>query len=56
MQNGWKYVRYLKTNVPDELYNLAADPEELKNLAGESGHAKELAALRQALPDCAISF
>jgi arylsulfatase A-like enzyme len=49
VQGGWKYVRYLRPGVPDELYDLTADPEELTNLAPEARHAEKLAALRQAL-------
>jgi arylsulfatase A-like enzyme len=49
VQDGWKYIRYLQSSAPDELYHLAADPEELKNLAGDKAHADKLAALRQAL-------
>jgi arylsulfatase A-like enzyme len=49
VQDGWKYVRYLQPGVPDELYDLTADPEELKNLAGEAGREENLASLRKAL-------
>ena len=49
VQDGWKYIRYLQPGVPDELYDLTADPEELKNLAGEMKQAEKLAALRKAL-------
>jgi arylsulfatase A-like enzyme len=49
VQDGWKYIRYLQPGVPEELYDLNADPEELKNLAGEAKHAERQAALRRAL-------
>jgi arylsulfatase A-like enzyme len=49
VHDGWKYVRYLQAGVPDELYDLTADPEELTNLAGEAKHAERLAGLRRAL-------
>lgn len=45
----WKYVRYLQPGVPDELYDLGADPDELKNLAADAKHAARLAELRAAL-------
>jgi arylsulfatase A-like enzyme len=49
VRGGWKYVRYLRPGVPDELYDLGTDPEELKNLAGEAKHAQRLGQLREAL-------
>jgi arylsulfatase A-like enzyme len=49
VHDGWKYIRYLQPGVPEELYNLDADPEELRNLAGESKHAQRLGRLREAL-------
>jgi arylsulfatase A-like enzyme len=49
VHDGWKYVRYLQAGVPDELYDLTADPEELMNLAGEAKYAERLAGLRRAL-------
>ena len=33
-----KYVRYLKADEPEELYDLEADPDELTNLAGDPRH------------------
>lgn len=44
----FKYIRYLKPGVPEELYDLQSDPEELKNLATEAGHAADLERLRAA--------
>ena len=49
VQGGWKYIRYLQPGVPEELYDLGADPEELQNLIGEAKHAERLARLREAL-------
>jgi arylsulfatase A-like enzyme len=49
VQGGWKYVRYLQPVVPEELYDLGADPDELTNLIGEPKHAGRLARLRAAL-------
>jgi arylsulfatase A-like enzyme len=49
VQDGWKYIRYLQPDVPEELYDLGSDPEELKNLAAEARHAERLAALRTAM-------
>lgn len=49
--NGWKYVRYLKPGVPEELYDLRHDPDEMANLIDEPAHARRLAALRVALTE-----
>jgi arylsulfatase A-like enzyme len=49
VHDGWKYVRYLRPGVPEELYDLTADPEELRNLAGSAEHAGRLDRLREAL-------
>jgi arylsulfatase A-like enzyme len=42
----FKYIRYLKPGVPEELYDLKADPEELHNLATEVAHRADLERLR----------
>ena len=47
VQDRWKYIRYLQPGVPEELYDLTADPEELTNLASAMKHAEKLAALRK---------
>jgi arylsulfatase A-like enzyme len=49
VRDGWKYVRYLRPGVGEELYDLSADPEELKNLSAEPKHAKRLERLRKAM-------
>jgi len=49
VQDRWKYIRYLQPGVPEELYDLAADPEELTNLFGQAKHAERLGRLREAL-------
>ncbi len=49
VHEGWKYIRYLQPGMPEEMYDLGADPEELTNLAGESKHADKLRQLRVAL-------
>src|SRR5262249_18512998 len=49
VQDGWKYVRYLRPGIGEELYDLGSDPDELKNLIDEKKHAKRLAHLREAL-------
>lgn len=41
-----KYIRYLVSGEPEELYDLSADPEEQSNLAGEPRHAADLDRLR----------
>jgi arylsulfatase A-like enzyme len=49
MNDGrFKYIRYLKPGVPEELYDLKTDPEELTNLATDSAHAADLIRLRDA--------
>jgi len=49
VHDGWKYVRYLRPGVGEELYDLGSDPEELKNLASQEKHAERLNRLREAL-------
>jgi arylsulfatase A-like enzyme len=49
VRDGWKYIRYLQPGVPEELYDLNADPDELKNVIAEPKHADQLARLRAAL-------
>jgi arylsulfatase A-like enzyme len=49
VQDGWKYVRYLRGGEIEELYDLRSDPEELKNLAAEAGHRERLEKLREVL-------
>lgn len=44
----FKYVRYLKPGLPEELYDLQKDPEELANLAADAAHQAELLRLREA--------
>jgi len=45
----FKYIRYLKPGLPEELYDLQADPEELTNLASHSSHRSELERLRSTI-------
>ena len=45
----YKYIRYLKSGVRDELYDLDADPEELDNLADKPAQAERRKAMRAAL-------
>jgi arylsulfatase A-like enzyme len=49
VQDGWKYVRYLKPGVGEELYDLGSDPDELKNLMDDKKHSKRLTQLREAM-------
>src|SRR5204863_8920658 len=49
VQDGWKYIRYLRPGVGEELYDLGSDPEELKNLIEEPKHAGRLRRLRAAM-------
>ena len=41
-----KYIRYLKGEEPEELYDLQADPEELNNLSGDQRRNQDLERLR----------
>jgi arylsulfatase A-like enzyme len=45
----YKYIRYLSPDVPEELYDLQADPEELVNLAQQPDRQSLLPPLRQKL-------
>lgn len=45
-QGDLKYVRYLKADEPEELYDLEADPDELTNLAGDPRHVALLERFR----------
>jgi arylsulfatase A-like enzyme len=45
-EGRFKYIRYLKPGVPEELYDLKADPEELHKLATEVAHRADLERLR----------
>lgn len=48
-EDGWKYIRYLKTREIEELYHLSADPEELRNLASDPSHVRRLEEMRRRL-------
>lgn len=49
----FKYIRYLKPGIPEELYDLKADPEELINLAADVKHRSDLERLRAlAVEEC----
>jgi arylsulfatase A-like enzyme len=43
---GMKYIRYLKGEEPEELYDLARDPEEITNLATDPRYKDGLEAMR----------
>ncbi len=49
IQDGWKYIRYLRAGEIEELYDLRHDPEELKNLAADDAQRERLAKLRGVL-------
>lgn len=49
VHDGFKYVRYLRPGVGEELYDLGNDPDELKNLIDEKKHARQLGHVREAL-------
>ncbi|GIW79517.1 MAG: acetylglucosamine-6-sulfatase [Gemmatales bacterium] len=46
-KQDYKYIRPLKENELEELYNLKKDPDELDNLAVKPGYQKMLEQLRQ---------
>ena len=47
----WKLVRHHESGLPEELYDLAADPGELTNLAGSPAASETLARLRAELDE-----
>ena len=48
MREGrYKYIRHMKANVLEELYDLEGDPRELRNLAVEESYQSVLVALRR---------
>jgi arylsulfatase A-like enzyme len=49
VRERWKFVRYLQPGVPEELYDLAADPAELHNRAADPAHAARLTVMRDGL-------
>jgi len=46
VDGNFKYIRYFKDDVIEELYDLEQDPEELVNLAVETEQVKKLTELR----------
>jgi arylsulfatase A-like enzyme len=51
VQDGWKYIHYLKPDTLDELYHLKSDPVEQTNLLRLPEHADRLRSLRKSLTD-----
>jgi arylsulfatase A-like enzyme len=49
VQEGWKYIHYLRAGEIEELYDLQNDPEELTNLAANPEQHQRLVKLRAAL-------
>jgi len=49
VQDGWKYIRYLRAGEIEELYDLRHDPEELKNLAADDAQHDRLEKMRTIL-------
>jgi arylsulfatase A-like enzyme len=49
VQDGWKYIHYLRAGEIEELYDLRKDPEELTNLAAAPEQQERLEKLRAAL-------
>jgi arylsulfatase A-like enzyme len=49
VHDGWKYIRYLQPDVPEELYDLRSDPGEMKNLIDDPTSAAKLTSLRTTL-------
>jgi N-acetylglucosamine-6-sulfatase len=51
----YKYVRWIRENEAQELYDLVADPYELRNLAAERQHAAVLAQAREVLSSLVLA-
>jgi len=49
VQDGWKYIHYLRAGEIEELYDLRKDPEELTNLASAPDQKERLEKLRAVL-------
>ena len=49
VQDGWKYIRYLRPGEIEELYDLRKDPEELTNLVANPEQQERLVKLRAVL-------
>ena len=49
VKDEWKYVRYLKPGVGEELYDLRSDPQELTNRAAAPEQSARLDELRAAM-------
>jgi arylsulfatase A-like enzyme len=49
VQDGFKFIHYLRPEHGEELYDLGADPEELKNLIGAPTQSVRIAKLRATL-------
>jgi arylsulfatase A-like enzyme len=49
VQDGWKYIRYLRAGEIEELYDLRKDPEELTNLAPAPEQHERLEKMRAIL-------
>jgi arylsulfatase A-like enzyme len=49
VQDGWKYIHYLRAGEIEELYDLRNDPEELTNLAAAPEQRERLEKLRATL-------
>jgi arylsulfatase A-like enzyme len=49
VQDGWKYIRYLRAGEIEELYDLRKDPEELTNLAAAPEQRERLEKMRATL-------
>lgn len=45
-EGPYKYIRYFKDNVIEELYDLSSDPEELNNLSVDPAYRSKLRELR----------
>ena len=49
VQEGFKFVHYLRPEHGEELYDLGADPDEMKNLIADVSQKERVAKLRSAL-------
>lgn len=49
VQDGWKYIHYLRAGEIEELYDLHKDPDELTNLAANADQQDRLVKMRATL-------
>ena len=53
-QGRWKYIRWIRFEDGEELYDIEADPYEQRNLVADSSLAVRLEALRAEMRTCVL--